>query len=171
MSLGTRQARRRKYSAVGETRAPPVGPTPPPISILLFRTVGSADDSFRPLIYSISAGSDDIRFDDTVVVKVRTFLSASGSSGVVTTAQPLDPDTPPSLGTLSILDQITSDPSVIDSDLLTIAGTGRIRVKWVAAPGSELRMPFESDANAEGILLQMFSGPTVQYKGTVLFME
>ncbi len=149
----------RRYSTRGDQNVA-AGPT---ASILGLESAAT----IRPAIYDLVFGSSQSPADNAIQWLLQRFTGSGTGTAVV--EMPLDPNDPASLLATSKSNH-TAEPTYTSAEiLLDIVANQRSTQRWVAAPGSELKMP--ATAN-NGLGLQpVHSSFTGLVECTILHVE
>jgi len=133
-------------------------------STLLIAALGmAASPAVRPSIYDIVIGSDSTPADNATTYAFQRFTTSG--TGTAVTPQALDPADP---AATALAQQAQSVGGTLSGPfLMDIALNQRATVRWVAAPGSELRIPATSGS---GIGCAAFVN-TANYNAKLTFMH
>ena len=121
----------------------------------------------RPAIYDILIGSSATPADNSFLIRLKRFTAAGTTTAFTPVA--LDPADPAALTAAGF--NATVEPTyTANAFLLDIPGNQRASIRWIAAPGGELRMP-STAANGIGGFSQTVGGSAVAMNYTVHFEE
>jgi len=121
----------------------------------------------RPSIYDIIIGSVATPADNSFHYRMGRYTAAGTSTAF--TPVSLDPADPASLASAGV--NHSAEPTyTANAYLLDIAGNQRACVRWIAAPGGELKMPATA-ANGIGCLSVAVGGSAVAMTFTIHFEE
>ena len=121
----------------------------------------------RPAIYDLAIGSAATPADNAWHFRLGRYTTAGTSTAFTPIA--LDPADPASLAASGFNHSV--EPGYTGSAyLLDLSGNQRAAVRWIAAPGGELKMPATA-ANGIGCLSQTVGGSAVAMVFTVHFEE
>ena len=121
----------------------------------------------RPAIYDIAIGSVATPADNAWHFRMGRFTAAGTATAFTPIA--LDPADPASLSA-SAFNHTVEPTYTANAFLLDISGNQRAAVRWIAAPGGELKMPATA-ANGIGCLSVAVGGSAVAMTFTVHFEE
>ena len=123
--------------------------------------------TIRPAIYDIAIGCVATPADNAWHFRFGRYTAAGTSTSV--TPQAIDPADPASLSSAGQNHSVEPTYSA-NAYLLDLAGNQRAAVRWIAAPGGELKMPATA-ANGIGCLSVAVGGSAVAMIYTVHFEE
>jgi hypothetical protein len=123
--------------------------------------------TIRPAIYEVLIGSVATPADNAWEFILGRFTAAGTSTAFTPVA--LDPSDPAALAAAGF--NHTVEPTyTANAYLLRIAGNMRAAVRWIAAPGGELKMPATA-ANGIGCLSNAVGGSAVAMSFTIHWEE
>lgn len=123
--------------------------------------------TIRPAIYDWAIGSVATAADNAWNFRLGRFTAAGTTTSFTPIA--LDPADPASLAASGFV--ATVEPTfTANAYLLSLSGNQRAAVRWIAAPGGELKMPATA-ANGIGCLSVAVGGSAVAMTHTVHFSE
>jgi hypothetical protein len=123
--------------------------------------------AIRPVIYDFLIGSVATPADNAGEYFLQRFTAAGTSTAF--TAAKVDPGDPAATAICGVNHSV--EPTYTANDVgLRIAVNQRATFRWVAAPGSELKMPATA-ANGFGLLANAIGGSAVTTAFTLFFEE
>ena len=152
----------RNYSVVGNATNTASSTLP------LFMIVGAA--TIRPALYDILLGSDATPADNAAKYTFQRSTTA-GTPGSSFTPIALDPADPAALASAGIAVYTSTAPALTaNAFVLSVALNQRATFRWVAAPGSELKIPATA-SNGLACMPLVVAGSAVNTAFTVLYSE
>jgi len=127
----------------------------------------------RTMIYDITMGSDATPADNSASYKIQRCTTAgtwAGAGGAAITPQALDPGDPAAVTTANQGVCSVGPTLTASSFLLQWAQNMRATFRWVAAPGSELKIPATS-ANGLALMSLVVAGSPVNMNFCFLVEE
>lgn len=138
-----------------------------PLGILIGAT------TIRPLIYDILVGSDATPADNAAKYNIQRSTTTgtwAGTGGAAITPQALDPADPAALATANQGIASVGPTLTAAAFLLQWAQNQRATFRWVAAPGSELKIPATAN-NGLALMSQVVGGSAVNESFCFLYEE
>lgn len=132
--------------------------------------VGAA--TIRPGIYDISIGSDATPADQAAKYAIQRGTTAgtwAGAGGAAITPQALDPADPAALATANQGIASVGPTLTANAFLLQFATNQRATYRWVAAPGSELKIPATASNGLN--LMSLVATASVNTVFSILYAE
>jgi hypothetical protein len=129
--------------------------------------------TIRPLIYDIMLGSDATPADNDAKYAIQRGTTAgtwAGAGGAAITPQALDPADPAALATANQGVASVGPTLTAAAFLLQWAQNMRATFRWVAAPGSELKIPATAN-NSLNLMSLVVGGSAVNQAFSFLYEE